>query len=69
MAVGWFLLFTVKDDVWTVVLSESPWTANRQFPKMVGFHSKPLCFCGSDLPIGSQVLHVQDKIRGLFNLL
>ena len=32
---------------------------------MVGFHSKSLCFCGSDLQTGSQVLHVQDNIRGL----
>ena len=31
---------------------------------MVGFHYKPLCFCGSDLQIGSQFLHVQDNIRG-----
>ena len=31
--------------------------------KMVGFHGKPLCFCGSDLQIGSQSLHVQDNIR------
>ena len=33
--------------------------------KMVGFHGKPLCFCGSDLQTGSQFLHVQDNIRGL----
>ena len=33
--------------------------------KMVGFHSKLLCFCGSDLQTGPQVLHVQDNIRGL----
>ena len=32
---------------------------------MVGFHGKPLCFCGSDLQTGSQFLHVQDNIRGL----
>ena len=31
--------------------------------KMVGFNGKPLCFCGSDLQIGSQVLPVQDNIR------
>ena len=33
--------------------------------KMVGFHCKPLCFCGSDLQTGSQFLHVQDNIHGL----
>ena len=33
--------------------------------KMVGFHGKPLCFCGSDLQTSSQFLHVQDDIRGL----
>ena len=33
--------------------------------EMVGFHGKPLCFCGSDLQTGSQFLHVPDKIRGL----
>ena len=33
--------------------------------KMVGFHGKPLCFCGPDLQTGSQFLHVQDNIRGL----
>ena len=33
---------------------------------MVGFHGKPLCFCGSDSQTtGSQFLHVQDNIRGL----
>ena len=26
-----------KDDVWTVVLSESPWTANRHSPSKKGF--------------------------------
>ena len=33
--------------------------------KMVGFHGKPLFFCGSDLQIGSQVLPVPGNIRRL----
>ena len=32
---------------------------------MVGFHGKPLCFCGSDLQICSQVLPVRDNMRRL----
>ena len=42
-----------------------PTSADREVPihEMVGFRSKPLCFCGSVLQVGSQLLHVQVNIR------
>ena len=42
-----------KDDIWTVVLSESPWTANRRSPVYQGCNSRGVFSKLSNFPLST----------------